>query len=97
MKNCGYRWVPGTGQKKIFGYRWVPGTGQKKNYGYRWVPGTSQIKNFGYRWVPGKFSLMPTPAFNFKTNFLSSVDLKKIFLEPLTSTLSNRTRESKRL
>ena len=24
----GYRWVPGTGQKKKFGYRWVPGTGK---------------------------------------------------------------------
>ena len=40
---CGYRWVPGTGPKKIFGYRWVPGTGKKKNFGYRWVPGTEKI------------------------------------------------------
>ena len=47
IKYCGYRWVPGTSQKKI-GYQWVPGTSHKKFFGYRWVPATGRMKNCGY-------------------------------------------------
>ena len=59
IKNCGYRWVPCTSQKKFLGtdgYQ-VPAD---KNYGYRWVPGTD-----GYR-VPTEFKFMPTPGHNFQ-------------------------------